>query len=98
MPLFCYSRSNADGAVGCFVSAGVAGGDRDTAVRRVVRLLSAKPIEKPKEDIERRKKAKRLIGRLKNAAGWGWVKKPKKFWMMQLQHSEGVALQCRFAD
>ena len=69
MPLFCYSRSDADGAAGSSVSAGVAGGDRDTAVRRVETLPSAKPIEKPKEDIAGRKKARKLIGRLKNAAG-----------------------------
>jgi len=71
MPLYCYSRSDADGAAGSSVSAGVAGGDRDTAVRRVETLQGTKPIEKPKEDIGRRKKARRLIGRLRNVVGWG---------------------------
>jgi len=53
-----------------FVSAGVVGGDRDTAVQSVAALPSAKHIEKTKGDIARRKKARRLIERLKTAVGW----------------------------
>jgi len=70
-PPFCYSRSNADGAAGCFVSAGVAGVGRGTAVQSVAALPSVKPIEKRKEDIEKPNEVKRLIGKMKNAAGWG---------------------------
>ena len=53
------------------MSAGVAGGDRDTAVRSVVSPPNGKPIEKRKGDIAEQKKGRRLTGRLRNAAGWG---------------------------
>jgi hypothetical protein len=53
-----------------FVSAGVVGGDRDTAAQSVASLPSAKHIEKTKEDIVGQKKARRLIERLKTAGGW----------------------------
>ena len=55
--------------VGFFVSAGVVGGDRDTAAQSVAALPSAKHIEKPKKDIVGQKKARRLIEKLKIAAG-----------------------------
>jgi hypothetical protein len=66
-------------------------------VLSVETLPNAKPIEKPKEDIAAGKKARRLIGKLKNAAGWDSAKKSSEFWMMQLQHPGGAVLQCRFA-
>ena len=56
MPLFCYDRSSADGVARFFVSAGVVGGDRDTAVQNVAALPSGKHIEKPKKDIVGQKK------------------------------------------
>jgi len=65
MTLSCYSRSSAGGVVRCFVSAGVVGGDRDIAVQSVAVLPSTKHIEKPKKDIVRQKKGRRLIERLK---------------------------------
>lgn len=70
MPLFCYDRSSADGVARFFVSAGVVGGDRDTAVQNVAALPSGKHIEKPKKDIVGQKKERRLIERLKTAVGW----------------------------
>ncbi len=70
MLLSYYSRSSAGGVVRCFVSAGVVGEDRNTAVQSVAALPSGKHIEKPKKDIVGQKKARRLIGRLKTAAGW----------------------------
>jgi len=69
MPLSCYSGSSAGGVVRCFVSAGVVGGDRDTAEQSVASLPSAKHIEKSKEDIVGQKKGRMLIGRLKTAVG-----------------------------
>jgi len=41
-----------------FVSAGVVGGDRDTAVQSVAAQPSTKLIEKPKKDIVRQKKGR----------------------------------------
>jgi len=79
--------------VGFFVSAGVVGEDRDTAVQSVAALPSGKHIEKPKEDIARQKKARKLIERLKIAVGWDLPKKTKKSWMIQLLHSNTAALQ-----
>ncbi len=70
MLLSCYDRSNADGVVRFFVFAGVVGGDKDTAVQSVASLPRGKHIEKPKEDIVGRRKARRLIERLKTAVGW----------------------------
>ena len=76
-----------------FVSAGVVGEDRDTAVQSVAALPSGKHIEEPKKDIVGQKKARRLIERLKTAVGWDLPKKTKKSWMMQLLHSNTAALQ-----
>ncbi len=56
--------------VGFFVSAGVVGEDRDTAVQSVTTLPRGKHIEKPKEDIVGQKEARKLIERLKIAVGW----------------------------
>ena len=53
-----------------FVSAGVVGGDRDTAVQSVAVLPGTKLIEKPKKDIVRQKKGRKLIERLKTAVAW----------------------------
>ena len=53
-----------------FISAKVAGGDMPTAVMSVVVLQSAKHIKKPKKDTVRQRKGKKLIVRLKTAAGW----------------------------
>jgi len=58
MTLSCYSRSSAGGVVRCFVSAGVVGGDRDTAALSVAVLPGTKPIEKLKKDIVRQKKGR----------------------------------------
>ena len=67
---YCYRKFSAVGVVRFFVSAKVAGGGRPTAVMRAVVLRNATPTEKPKENTGRQKKAKKLIGRLKTAAGW----------------------------
>lgn len=53
-----------------FVSVKAAGGDRHTAVMSAVVLQSVKPTKKPKKDTVRQKKGKKLIVRLKTAAGW----------------------------
>ena len=67
---YCYRKFSAVGVVRFFVSAKVAGGGRPTAVMRAVVLRKATPTEKPKENTGRQKKAKKLIGRRKTAAGW----------------------------
>jgi len=53
-----------------FVSVKAAGGDRPIAVMGVVVLQSAKHTKKPKKDTVRQRKGKKLIVRLKTAAGW----------------------------
>jgi len=53
-----------------FISAKAAGGDRPTAVMGVVVLQDAKHIKKPKKDTVRQRKEKKLIVRMKTAAGW----------------------------
>jgi len=52
------------------VSAKVAGGDRPTALMNAVGLHSVKPTGKHKESTARQKKGRKLIVRLKIAAGW----------------------------
>jgi len=52
------------------VSVKVAGGDRLTAVMSAEVPQSVKSIKRPKEDTARQKRGKRLIVKLKNAAGW----------------------------
>jgi len=93
MILSCYSGSSAGSVVRCFVSAGVVGGDRDTAAQSVAELPNTKHIGKLKKDIVRRKKGRRLIERLKTAVEWDWPKKTKKYRMIQVQHSDIVALK-----
>jgi len=65
-----YGKFSAVGVVRFFVSANVAGGGRPTAVMGVVALQSAKPIEKLKEDTARQRKGRKLIVRMRTAAGW----------------------------
>lgn len=52
------------------MSVKVAGGDRLTAVMSAEVPQSVKSIKRPKEDTARQKRGKRLIVKLKNAAGW----------------------------
>ena len=69
IPLYCYWKYSAVGVVRFFISAGVAGGGRPTVVGSAVELPREKHIKKPKKDTARQKKGKRLIVRLRIAAG-----------------------------
>lgn len=70
IPLYCYEKSSAVGVVRFFVSAGVAGGDRATAVQSAAGQQSARHIRKPKRDIVGQKRERKRIVRLKISVGW----------------------------
>ncbi len=63
--LYYYEKSRAAGAVRFFVSAAVVGGDKATVVPSAAWLQKAKHTERPKEDIVRAKRERKLIVRLK---------------------------------
>ena len=69
IPLYCYWKYSAVGVVRFFISVKVAGKDRPTVVGSAVELPRSKHIKKPKKDTARQKKGKRLIVRLRIAAG-----------------------------
>ncbi|MFQ5662104.1 MAG: hypothetical protein ACE5F2_02535 [Candidatus Paceibacteria bacterium] len=60
---------NVDGAGLFFIFVVVAGQDRPTVVMSAAKKVYTTPIGKPKNDIARPQKVRKLILRLKNAAG-----------------------------
>jgi len=69
MPLSSCGKFGAVGVVRFFVSAKVVGGARLTVVMSAEVPQSAKPTKRLREDTARQKKGRRLIVRLKTAAG-----------------------------
>lgn len=84
-PCYCV-KFNAGGAIWFFVSVGVAGEDSSTVATNAAWQPSEKNIAKLRENIARVRKAKRLTGKMKTAAGTVKIKISKKTWMMQLPH------------
>jgi len=68
--LYCYGKFSAVGVVHIFVSAKVAGEDRDIAVMHVAVLQSARPTKGPKKDTARQKRVRKLIVRPRISGGW----------------------------
>ncbi len=67
--LYCYGKSGVIGVVRFFMSAKVAGEDSAIAVMHAVMLQSANPTKRPRKDIARQKRVRKLIVRPKIAAG-----------------------------
>ena len=79
-----HGKSSAAGVVRFFISVEVALEARPTAVMNAGMPANEKPIEKLKNSTAQQKKVKKHIVRQRIAAGWDWVKKINKPWMIGL--------------
>jgi hypothetical protein len=84
-PFCCWSKFAVGGAAWLSVSAGLASGDKPTAVIHAGSRENEKITVNPKDGIAEPIKVKKPIAKPKIAAGMAWAKTIKKTWMMHLQ-------------